>query len=218
MAGLLKKGAKGKEVETLQTALNKFGVKPKLKVDGIFGPLTDKAARDAQTKLKVKVDGKVGEVTQAVLKYGKPLPEWDLGSFKGLGADAAKTRASNRKKVGLYDSMAKDIDALDKMLGANMLMLQAYFGANKAPMDALSRVAMELERDEITFEAQRLRDPVGAAKTLAKAKADKVKFDTMHSIAKSHVKGSKSATQAMRTDLRAAISRLEKTLALIEKE
>lgn len=44
----LKKGSKGSGVKDLQTNLNKAGAKPKLKVDGIFGPITEKGVKSFQ--------------------------------------------------------------------------------------------------------------------------------------------------------------------------
>ena len=49
---ILKKGSKGKPVETLQSSINKLGIKPELNVDGVFGPLTEIGVRAAQKKLK----------------------------------------------------------------------------------------------------------------------------------------------------------------------
>lgn len=66
---LLKKGSKGKEVQTLQTDLNKAKAKPKLTVDGIFGPLTDAAVKAFQKMTPpLKVDGMAGKNTLAALK------------------------------------------------------------------------------------------------------------------------------------------------------
>lgn len=66
---LLKKGSKGKDVETLQSDLNKAKAKPKLTVDGIFGPLTEAAVKAFQkANAPLKVDGLAGKNTLAALK------------------------------------------------------------------------------------------------------------------------------------------------------
>lgn len=52
----LKLGSKGNDVKTLQSKLN-------LKVDGVFGPLTDKAVKEFQKKNGLVVDGIVGTKT-----------------------------------------------------------------------------------------------------------------------------------------------------------
>lgn len=54
----IKKGSKGDDVKTLQSALH-------LVVDGIFGRITDEAVKDFQKKNGLKVDGVVGDLTWA---------------------------------------------------------------------------------------------------------------------------------------------------------
>jgi peptidoglycan hydrolase-like protein with peptidoglycan-binding domain len=61
----LKKGSKGNDVKTLQTALNKYGYK--LTADGDFGKLTDAAVRDFQLGHRLNADGIVGVKTWAAL-------------------------------------------------------------------------------------------------------------------------------------------------------
>jgi len=58
-------GSHGDDVKTLQEALNKNGAT--LKVDGVFGPETEKAVRTYQTKHALTVDGIVGPVTAKAL-------------------------------------------------------------------------------------------------------------------------------------------------------
>ena len=60
---VLKSGSKGGPVKKLQEQLNKDGAKPKLNVDGIFGPLTKEAVKAFQKKSKLKADGIVGRMT-----------------------------------------------------------------------------------------------------------------------------------------------------------
>lgn len=64
---LFKKGSKGSAVEAIQTALKKIS-KAKIKVDGIFGPKTEKAVRDFQSGAKLKSDGIVGPKSSKALK------------------------------------------------------------------------------------------------------------------------------------------------------
>ena len=52
----LKLGSKGNDVKALQSKLN-------LKVDGVFGPLTEKAVKEFQKKNGLVVDGIVGTKT-----------------------------------------------------------------------------------------------------------------------------------------------------------
>ncbi len=58
---LLKRGSKGAEVKALQTALNVRGYK--LKVDGDFGPSTERAVRSFQNTKGLRPDGIAGKVT-----------------------------------------------------------------------------------------------------------------------------------------------------------
>jgi hypothetical protein len=57
LVGMLKRGSTGSNVRYLQTALGG------LKVDGQFGPITDKAVRAFQAAQGIKVDGIVGPIT-----------------------------------------------------------------------------------------------------------------------------------------------------------
>jgi peptidoglycan hydrolase-like protein with peptidoglycan-binding domain len=56
---IMKSGSRGESVKWLQYVLNEKGYD--LKIDGIFGPKTEQAVRNFQTK--VFVDGIVGEFT-----------------------------------------------------------------------------------------------------------------------------------------------------------
>lgn len=62
---LLKKGSKGSHVVDLQRALNAAG--HSLKVDGDFGPVTDRAVRMFQKARGLVADGKVGPYTWRAL-------------------------------------------------------------------------------------------------------------------------------------------------------
>ncbi|MBI4821704.1 MAG: peptidoglycan-binding protein [Deltaproteobacteria bacterium] len=66
---LLSRGSRGEEVAQLQRTINASGANPPLEVDGKFGPLTDAAVRDFQTRSKIQVDGIVGPETRAALGY-----------------------------------------------------------------------------------------------------------------------------------------------------
>lgn len=62
---LLKKGSRGLDVAAAQKALKQAGVD--VKVDGAFGPQTDRAVREFQQKKGLKVDGIIGKNTMAAL-------------------------------------------------------------------------------------------------------------------------------------------------------
>lgn len=57
----------GEDVKAVQRALNANGAKPRLSVDGVFGPATDDGLRDFQGKHGLLVDGIVGSKTRAKL-------------------------------------------------------------------------------------------------------------------------------------------------------
>ena len=63
----LKTGMRGADVKALQQGLNTRdgGVRPRLSEDGVFGPRTDAAVREYQTRHGLKADGIVGRRTRA---------------------------------------------------------------------------------------------------------------------------------------------------------
>jgi len=64
---LLRNGSRGENVRTLQTMLNEARVQypsiPVLAVDGVFGPITERAVRAFQQARGLAVDGIVGPIT-----------------------------------------------------------------------------------------------------------------------------------------------------------
>lgn len=69
---LLRRWSKGAQVRRLQRGLNKsFPAYSKLRVDGIYGPATERAVREFQRRSGLSVDGVVGRNTRKELgKYG----------------------------------------------------------------------------------------------------------------------------------------------------
>jgi peptidoglycan hydrolase-like protein with peptidoglycan-binding domain len=107
MGKTLKNGDRGPEVKKLQTSLNDSGAKPKLKVDGQFGPATDAAVKEFQKQNKLKQNGVVsGEVTDALSeKAGRASAGSSAGGKGGAenieaGADIlSKVDSGLKKKV-----------------------------------------------------------------------------------------------------------------------
>lgn len=64
----LRRGARGEAVRTLQLALTARG--HPLAVDGVFGPVTERAVRAFQTRGRLVVDGIAGPATMAALGLG----------------------------------------------------------------------------------------------------------------------------------------------------
>ncbi len=63
---ILRRGDKGSDVVTLQTALARAGYSPGT-IDGVFGPRTEDAVRNFQRAMNLTVDGIVGSRTWAAL-------------------------------------------------------------------------------------------------------------------------------------------------------
>lgn len=64
---LFKRGKSGPEIKVIQEQLNKL-IKSRLKIDGKFGPKTEAAVKEFQTKKKLAVDGIVGPKTLKAMK------------------------------------------------------------------------------------------------------------------------------------------------------
>ena len=77
----LRAGSTGDDVRGLQSMLNdRSDVATPLEVDGIFGPITDKAVRELQSaNPPLKVDGIVGPLTRGVLAEPGPADSETLG-------------------------------------------------------------------------------------------------------------------------------------------
>lgn len=84
MSKLLKKGSKGDEVSALQKQLVQLGYD--IKVDGDFGPGTEKAVLSLQSAFGYTVDGIVGPGTKA-------LAEAQIGYGWNATAPDAKEKA-----------------------------------------------------------------------------------------------------------------------------
>jgi peptidoglycan hydrolase-like protein with peptidoglycan-binding domain len=88
----LKKGSKGREVKELQTKLNNQKKSPKLKVDGVFGPVTEKALEEYQKSNKLKVSGVFDKKTAEVSneQNEKIKDKLDLPNTSSRAATAPK--------------------------------------------------------------------------------------------------------------------------------
>ena len=65
-SGIIYRGCTGEYAKWVQWELVEAGFA--LKIDGDFGPVTEKAVKDYQRSCKIKVDGKVGTVTRVAFK------------------------------------------------------------------------------------------------------------------------------------------------------
>lgn len=94
MATNLKRGSKGDEVKNLQTLLNSAGYS--LDVDGSFGPATERAVRDYQTKNNLKVDGIAGVNTLGSLNSRSTTGNAATGEVANNAATQAPTTPSGQ--------------------------------------------------------------------------------------------------------------------------
>ncbi len=65
---VVKTGWRGESVRWVQWYLWRFGIMDREEIDGIFGNKTDAAVREAQKRLKLEQDGKVGSETRMAWK------------------------------------------------------------------------------------------------------------------------------------------------------
>ena len=120
---ILRIGSKGEDVKILQTNLNRHG--SKLKVDGVFGQLTDRAVRDFQSRRGLVVDGSVGPLTQAELRKEPSLffPKGTgLGFVEALNSINIDSSFANRRRIAntngiqLYTGSARQNTTLRDLL------------------------------------------------------------------------------------------------------
>ena len=163
----LVKGSTGPAVETLQTKLNKLGAKPALKVDGIFGPLTEGQVKKFQKGLKppLKSDGKVGTDTWAAIEFElkggkKPnlkVPDW-------LPPDELeKYRDQNRKTAKEVEKDINDVSAAAAAFSGACKKedagLQKTMKKYKVMWQKILALAAAAEKLIAEFEAGAFRDP-----------------------------------------------------------
>lgn len=162
---LLKKGAKGKEVEELQKLLNKKGAK--LLVDGIFGPLTDKALRLFQKKAKLMADGVAGPMTLAALKTGKAPPEMTVPSYeqKALALNGSLDEEEEELQMAV-DAALKHIEAGAAAAKAELEKVAAAYKAGSATRKEVKQLATGIAKKQKDFEKLRLSNPPAAEKLL----------------------------------------------------
>lgn len=164
---VLKKGSKGPGVKEAQDLLNKVGAKPKLTLDGLFGPLTDKQTRIFQKKAKTKVDGKIGEMTLATLKFGGALPV--------LPEIASDSRVLRDASHGDYAAvLAKDVDDAETKFSAmaaaskkRFATIQKMQAANVAEGKQRVAVAKKLISLNQAFEKNLKSNPKKSEKLLS---------------------------------------------------
>lgn len=113
---ILRRGDRGSDVSTLQTALIRAGYSPG-QVDGVFGSRTEEAVRNFQRAMGLTVDGIVGLRTWAALApYMQPVPppaEPDTGLLRPGDRGAAVVRLQTALTTAGYD-----VGVIDGVFGA----------------------------------------------------------------------------------------------------
>lgn len=156
----LKRGSKGKDVKALQERLNKLGASPKLKVDGDFGPITQKAVVAFQKKAKLKpADGAVGRYTEAALKMGGPLPVMAVKAMSGVAKIAKEMQDHNV----LLSAHMKALDAatwkVDQILDKELPKATQMVSDNRPLWDELIKLSGAITEKQKTFDSILLSDP-----------------------------------------------------------
>ena len=147
---ILRTGSRGSEVKLLQAMLNRrYEPRPKLAVDGIYGPKTESAVRGFQTARGLKIDGLAGPQTFGALRkketrddrstsasrrtgrsefVGPPFPAGGVPAAAtqqttGGGTQSPKVTSANLKKfVKLVGSAPDFVDVvrnLERRFGVN---------------------------------------------------------------------------------------------------
>ena len=162
----LKKGAKGNPVKDLQSLLNKAGARPKLDVDGDFGPLTDAAVRAFQKKAKLKSTGIVDALTLAAIKYGGPLPEMTVPDFEARRAEFQKAWNYNQKNVATSVAIQKEVKSLNDILTKKAEQADSLFMLRQDSWNRVAELSASLVEKQKEFDKILLTNP-GKAATLA---------------------------------------------------
>lgn len=161
---VFKEGSKGTDVKNIQTLLNKAGAKPKLKVDGIFGPLTDAAVRAFQKKCKLKPDGKIGKKTMPVLKFGGPLPVMTEEDFSKRVKFAKQVRVHNKQMIASYKLIEKALEKLAKVTAKETPKAGKAVADNQEFWEKIITLSEAVAAKQATFDAILEKSPEKAEK------------------------------------------------------
>jgi peptidoglycan DL-endopeptidase CwlO len=117
MTTLLKPGAKGEQVLSLQDKLSKLGLA--VNPDGQFGPATKQAVEELQATFGYDADGIVGDATakliDAQLGYGWKLDAPD-GIKRALQAQGKKSADGSLTGAALSRTLKRGLDGVDVRL------------------------------------------------------------------------------------------------------
>lgn len=119
LTGTLKAGSSGSQVKVLQNLLNGNGAN--LEVDGVYGPKTEAAVKDYQTKNGLTVDGMVGPETSGSLTGGSSAGSTgNKGNAGSTGSTGSSGGGASAPKEFTYD----DYKASDTVAQAQAALQQ----------------------------------------------------------------------------------------------
>lgn len=154
----LKNGSKGREVKTLQAALNKPPLKASLKVDGIFGDKTEASVRAYQKRNRLKIDGIAGDDTQTTLglakaasKSGSKDTGWPYTDVSATIDDVARkyknTRALADKHLSIaHKTKTGDMRKIEESMLSALKVFNVKFRDNYAVLQMLEKLEIEYLR------------------------------------------------------------------------
>lgn len=170
---VIKQGATGKKVTEIQTLLNKGGARPKLVLDGIFGPLTDAALKTFQKKAKVTASGKVDSKTMACLKYGGELPKMTVTDYAKRTPGLQAIWNDNNDYIKGLKSIRTQISTLDDIWSKDITEVNALFVINHKHWEKVAELCEKLVKKQKEFDTELLKDSRKAAGILTEC-------ETMH--------------------------------------
>lgn len=209
---VIKSGSKGNDVKKLQTDLNKLGAKPKLKVDGVFGPKTLEAVKAFQKKAKLKPDGQVGKLTLGAIRAGGALPEMGVSDYKPRLNKALVAKAHNFELAKMHGRFAKAVDILEDEVKVKVPKAVKLLEGNQKYWDQLVKNAREVVAKQAEFEAIRLSHPDKAKKLADECQKLRDQNDAIY---KNQMKANQKTADAV---FREARKKVREAAAKIEAE
>lgn len=115
-AYMLRSGSKGQDVRDLQMVLRSAGYN--VKVDGDFGPATERAVRDFQFAHKLEADGVAGPKTMLEISNFRSVTQTEPGKSVPSKVKEVREGATGAVAVGMFASLqGKLTDAAQSLTG-----------------------------------------------------------------------------------------------------
>ncbi len=215
---VLKKGAKGRDVEALQKALNKLGARPALDIDGDFGPKTEEAVRKFQKKAALKPDGQVGEMTQAAISFGGKLPEMTVMEYDSYMTAFLRIKALNAEDIASYVKIDAEIAKLSDTLAALAKRRDTLFKEAKSFWAEWERLGNAIIAKQTEFEKTLTKNPKAAERLVQDCvKLDKKFGKVLDGPAQKNIEKRRALSKGVRDALSTTTRVVNEHLAAIEK-